>query len=86
MKLSTSVTNFFASLNTHKVGGVGLGTGIISVAAIILQTSLDKTLPAHGLGVLTPAVDFYAQTLALPLTATALGAAYFGRPKTVPPG
>lgn len=86
MKLSKSVTDFFASLNTHKVGGVGLGTGIISVGAIILQNTLDKTLPAHGLGALVPAVDFYAQTLALPVTATALGAAYFGRPKTVPLG
>lgn len=86
MNLSASVTNFFNNLNTHKVGGVGLGTGLVSVAAIVLQSTLDKALPAHGLGVLTPAVDFYAQTLALPVTATALGAAYFGRPKTVPPG
>lgn len=86
MNLSKSVTNFFASLNTHKVGGVGLGTGLVSVAAIVLQNTLDKTLPAHGLAVLTPAVDFYAQTLALPVTMTALGAAYFGRPRTIPPG
>lgn len=85
MNISASLQKFFTNLNTHKVGGVGLGTGLVSVAAIVLQNSLDKALPAHGLGVVVPAVDFYAQTLALPLTMTALGAAYLGRPKTVSP-
>jgi hypothetical protein len=86
-RIGASIAAWFKSLNTHLVGGVGLGTGAVSIASIILQPVIDHALNGSPAGrMLVPVIDYYATSLAAPVTATALGAAYFGRPKTISPG
>ena len=85
MRINFDFGALFRGLNTHAIGGVGLGTGLVSIAAITLQHPIDAYLVhAGGVGIaLAPVVDYYCQTLAAPVLATAIGAAYFGRPTTI---
>jgi Na+/H+ antiporter NhaB len=73
---------FLLSLNTHTVAGVGLGTALAGITAIVGQHWIDPHLAFN------PSIqwvfDYFAQQIAAPVTATAVYAAYLGRPKTVP--
>lgn len=70
------------SLNTHLVGNVGLGTGLLGLGAIVGQHYIDPHLAFNSS--LQFVFDYFVQQVAAPLTASAMYAAYLGRPKTQP--
>jgi hypothetical protein len=69
----------YASLNTHMVGGIGLGTALLGLGAMVGQHYIDPHLAFNP--TLQWTFDYFAQQVAAPLTATAVYAAYLGRPK-----
>ncbi len=80
---------WLTSLNTHKIGGIGIGTAILSIAAMSLRAPIDAALIAHpgvASSVSRSLIDDYILTFAAPVVAT-VGAsmAYVGRPTTISP-
>lgn len=83
------LTRFLNSLNTHTIGGVGLGTALVGVGALALQHPIDLAITTHAgtsAPLLSALVDTYVQQYAQPVIAIGAALAYAGRPSNVPPG
>jgi hypothetical protein len=78
---------FLATLNTHRVGNVGLGSLILCVTTVALQSHIDAFLAAqpHWGQIALSLFDAYVETFAAPIIAASGVAAYLGRPATIPP-
>lgn len=85
------LTRFLNNLNTHTIGGVGLGTALVGVGALALQHPIDSAIQAHvsnpgTAAVLSAVLNSYVQQYAAPVISIGAALAYAGRPGNVPPG
>lgn len=84
------LTRFLNNLNTHTIGGIGIGTALVGVAALASQHGIDATIAAHVPGstgiILQGVIDQQINNLAQPVIAIGAALAYAGRPGNVPAG